>query len=301
MTQTVLVLGPTGRFGSNVALAFEKAGWSVRRFDRKRDTLETSARGVGVIVNGWHPAYPKWDKEVMAMQPQIQRAALANDATVIVPGNVYVFGPITKAPWSQHSPHHATNPLGKIRIAMEQSYRDAGVRTIVLRAGNFLDTHASGNCFDMIFAPSLKKGMLTYPGQQGIDQAWAYLPDLAKAAVLLAQMRDDLATFTDVPFPGYTFSAETLASTISKARGHDVRIKQMAWWPLRLAWPFMADIKYLFEMRYLWDTPHSLDSARFDELLPDFIPTPPVEAMRQATEFVDMPKGHNTNVTVAAA
>ncbi|WP_293450214.1 epimerase [Planktotalea sp.] len=237
----------------------------------------------------------------MAMQPPIQRAALANNATVIIPGNVYVFGPSTKAPWSQHSPHRATNPLGKIRITLEQSYRDAGLRTIVLRAGNFLDTQASGNWFDKIFAPSLNKGVLTYPGQLGIDQAWAYLPDLAKAAVMLAEKRDDLATFTDVPFAGYTFSAEALASTISKARGHDVWVKQMAWWPLRLAWPFMADMKYLFEMRYLWNTPHSLDGSRFDELLPDFEATPAQEALRQATAFVEMPRDRKTKAITAAA
>ena len=50
MTQTVLILGPTGKFGRNATLAFEKAGWSVRRFDRKSDTLDMAARGVDVIV-----------------------------------------------------------------------------------------------------------------------------------------------------------------------------------------------------------------------------------------------------------
>ncbi|WP_293450216.1 hypothetical protein [Planktotalea sp.] len=52
MTQTVLILGPTGRFGSHAALAFENAGWSVRKFDRKTDNLAVSTRGVDVIVNG---------------------------------------------------------------------------------------------------------------------------------------------------------------------------------------------------------------------------------------------------------
>ncbi|MGB7319132.1 MAG: epimerase [Planktotalea sp.] len=301
MTQTVLILGPTGRFGRNTAQAFEAAGWAVRHFNRKTDALDTKARGVDVIVNGWHPAYSKWEAEVMAMQPAIHRAALANDATVIIPGNVYVFGEQTPAPWSDKTPHNATNPLGKIRIALEQSYRDAGVRTIVLRAGDYLDTEASGNWFDKIMAPSLRKGILTFPGQPNVLRAYGFLPDIARAAVDLAERRSTLDRFTDVCFPGYSLNAEQMAQALAKARAHEVRIKAMAWWPLRLAWPFMPDIKHIFEMRYIWNTPHSLDGARFKTLLPDFEPTPVEEALRQASSFVALPKGTKSSLMAATA
>ncbi|WP_375267486.1 hypothetical protein [Planktotalea sp.] len=61
MTQTLLVLGPTGRFGRNAAIAFENAGWQVHRFNRKTDNLDTAARGVDVIVQAWNPVYSKWN------------------------------------------------------------------------------------------------------------------------------------------------------------------------------------------------------------------------------------------------
>lgn len=299
MAQTVLILGPTGRFGRNAALAFENAGWDVRRFDRKSDSLDTSAHGVDVIVNGWHPPYPKWDKEVLAMQPGIHRAALENDATVIIPGNVYVFGQQTPAPWSDTSAYRARNPLGRIRIAMEQSYQDAGVRTIVLRAGDFLDTEASGNWFDKIMAPGLKKGVLTYPGTTDIDHAWGFLPDVARAAVDLAEKRNELPRFTDVCFPGYNLSGEQLAKTIAQARGHDVRVKKLAWWPLHLLRPFMADMKFIIEMSYLWHTPHDLEAKRFETLLPDFKMTPAVDALHQSSAFVPLPKGATPTLATA--
>jgi nucleoside-diphosphate-sugar epimerase len=300
MTQTVLVLGPTGRFGRNAATAFEHAGWQVRRFDRKTDTLETAARGVDVIVQAWNPPYQHWQAQVLAMQPAVDRAALVNDATVIIPGNVYVFGENTPAPWSPTSPHHATNLLGQIRIKMEQSYRDAGVRTIILRAGDYLDTEASGNWFDRIMAPSLRKGALTFPGKPGIPRAWAFLPDLARAAVLLAEQRNTLDRFADICFEGYTLTAEQMAASIAQARNHDVLIKEMAWWPLRFAWPFMPEMKHIFEMRYIWNTPHSLDGSKFKALVPDFEPTPMVDAFRQATDFVVLPKGAKPQLTTAA-
>ncbi|MEM9579255.1 MAG: epimerase [Pseudomonadota bacterium] len=286
MTKIVLILGATGRFGSNATAAFEQAGWTVRRFDRKRDTLDTAARGVQVIVNGWNPAYSKWNAQVLQMQPAVHTAALANDATVIIPGNVYVFGADTPVPWSETSNHGATNLLGRIRIQLERGYRDAGVRTIILRAGDFLDTTTSGNWFDKVMTTGLAKGTFTYPGNTEIDHAWGYLPDVARAAVLLAEQRDKLARFEDVPFPGYTLSGAQLGRAIASARGHDVRVKQMAWWPLRLLRPVWAEVKHFFEMRYLWNTPHSLDDAKFNRLLPEFEHTPLDVALAKATAHI---------------
>jgi len=301
MTQTVLILGTTGRFGRNAAIAFRNAGWNVLSFDRSKDSLATKANGVEVIVNAWNPPYSKWSNTVMAMQPAVHRAALDNDATVIIPGNVYGFGEHTPAPWSNESPQNATNTLGKIRIAMEQSYRNAGVRTIVLRAGDYLDTEASGNWFDKIIAPKLNKGIMTYPGGVDLDRAWAFLPDIARATVLLAEQRDDLPKFSDICYPGYTLTGTQMVEATARARGHSVRLKKMAWWPLRLAWPFMPDIKHLFEMRYLWNTPHSLDGTKFDALLPNFAHTPVEDALRQATNFVDAPKAATGKLTQRAA
>lgn len=302
MTRTVLILGPTGRFGRTAAEAFESAGWQVRRFDRKCDTLDDAARGVSVIVNAWNPRYSRWKHEVAAMQPAVHRAALANDATVIIPGNVYVFGVDSAPIWSQDTSHRATNILGRIRAALEQSYRDAGVRTIVLRAGDFLDTEPSGNWFDKIMAPGLRKGTLTYPGKRSdIPHAWAYLPDMARAAVLLAEQADRLERFTDVPFPGYTLSGDQMAQALQAARGHPVQIKPMAWWILRFAQPFMPDVKHFFEMRYLWNKPHQLDGTLFGDLLPDFDHTPVQTALGCAAGFVTMPDNATPKTVTATA
>ncbi|MGX9352678.1 epimerase [Shimia sp. W99] len=282
MTQTVLILGASGRFGRNAADAFAAAGWQVRRFDRKTDTLATAVQGVDVIVNAWNPAYPDWATQVPRLHGEVIAAAKSVDATVIVPGNVYVFGAGTPAPWSQNSPHVATNPLGKIRRDMERAYRDSGVRTILLRAGDFLDTEASGNWFDQIMIPKVGKGVFTYPGNPKIAHAWAYLPDLCRAAVSLAEMRQHLDRFEDIPFPGYTLSGEEISDHLSRVTGRPVRLKRMNWLPLHLARPFWKLARHLLEMRYLWNTRHSLDGTRFDALLPGFTHTPVTTALASA-------------------
>ncbi|WP_197918380.1 Rossmann-fold NAD(P)-binding domain-containing protein [Thiosulfatihalobacter marinus] len=282
MVQTVLILGATGRFGRNAAAAFAAAGWQVRRFERKADTLSSAVQGVDVIVNAWNPAYPDWAAQVPGLHTGVIAAARSVDATVIVPGNVYVFGAGTPAPWSVASPHAAANPLGRIRRDMERAYRDSGVRTILLRAGDFIDTAASGNWFDQIMIARLARGVFTYPGQPDIAHAWAYLPDLARAAVALAERRDTLDRFEDIAFPGYTLTGQEIAAHLAQITGRSVRLKKMNWLPIRLAQPVWKLARSLCEMRYLWNTPHSLDGERFEALLPGFEATAVARALATA-------------------
>ncbi|SFK92569.1 epimerase [Shimia haliotis] len=274
MTKTVLILGATGRFGRNAATAFESAGWDVRRFDRSKDTLRQAVHGVQVIVNAWNPPYYDWAAQVPGLHADVIEAARLVDATVIVPGNVYVFGDGNGGTWDVTTPHLAQNPLGKIRRDLEDAYRESGVRTIVLRAGDFLDTEPSGNWFDMIMAPKLAKGVFTYPGATDIDHAWAYLPDLCRAAVQLAEKRDELNRFEDVPFPGYTLSGEKMADRLAAVTGRSISLKKMNWLPIQLARPFWKLAPHLLEMRYLWNMPHRLSGARLNVLLPEFQHTP---------------------------
>lgn len=282
MTGTVLILGANGRFGRNAAEAFWNAGWRVSLFDRSKDDLTTAAQGQDVIVSAWNPLYPDWGAQVPKLTEQVIAAAESSGATVIIPGNVYVYGPDAPDRFAADTPHAARNPLGQVRIKMEESFRASGVQTIILRAGDFLDTEASGNWFDKIMAPSLKKGVFTYPGAPDLPHGWAFLPDLARATVALAEQREFLPRFSDIPFAGYTLSGQDMAQLCAEALGKPVRLKKMSWLPIQIARPFWPLAKHLVEMSYLWNKPHHLDGQVFDELVPDFPVTPPSEAIAQA-------------------
>ncbi|MEL0439179.1 sugar nucleotide-binding protein [Phycobacter sp. K97] len=279
MPRNVLILGATGRFGRAASHAFRAAGDHVTAFDRKKDDLMRSAVGKHIIVVGWNPAYPDWAEQVPRLHAQVITAARASGSTVIVPGNVYVFGAQTPTPWSEHSPHEAQNPLGRIRIAMEEAYRASAVRTILLRAGDFVDTEASGNWFDAVMTAKLARGKFVYPGVPDVPHAWAYLPDMARAAVALADQADRLPVFADIPFPGYTLSGRELHAAVNACLAVPVELRPMSWLPLQLARPFWPLGRGLLEMRYLWNTAHSLDRTLFQDLLPDFKETPLSEAL----------------------
>lgn len=282
MENTVLILGPTGRLGRNAAQAFETAGWEVRRFDRDKDTLWDAAWGASVIVNGWNPPYPQWAAEVPDQTAQIIEVAKASGATVIIPGNVYVYGAQGPERFGPDTPHLATNPLGRVRVNMEAAYRASGVQSFVVRAGDYLDTQASGNWFDMIIAKPINKGKISYPGHLNRPHAFTFLPDVAATMVSLAEKRHSLGLFEDVPVPSFTLTGEELARAISTVVRRKIAAKRMAWWPIsiaRIAWPMG---RALVEMRYLWDKPHHIDASRHAALCDDVAMTPLHVALTQA-------------------
>ena len=282
MTQTALILGASGRFGRACATAFTQAGWRVERFDRRKDDLMRAAQGVDVIVNGWNPQYPDWATQVPGLHARVIDAAQVSGATVILPGNVYVFGPDAPTPWDARSPHLAQNPLGRIRVEMEAAYRNSGVRVILLRAGDYIDTTASGNWFDMVLTKGVVKGRFAYPGDPDVPHSWAYLPDLAHVAVSLAEQRSELPVYCDVPFAGYTLNGHEMVRALNRVLARQVRLKQMSWPPIQLLRPVWPLARCLVEMRYLWNLSHSLDGAHLQELLPGFRSTPLDQALRQA-------------------
>ncbi|WP_204113136.1 NAD-dependent epimerase/dehydratase family protein [Shimia biformata] len=278
MTGTVLILGASGNVGRHAARAFRAAGWQVRLFDREAGNLVQDATGVDVIVNGLNPPnYDRWEVQIPRITDQVIAAAKASGATVIVPGNVYVFGDHPGV-WDETTPHRASTKKGRVRIEMESAYRAAardGVRTILLRAGDFIDPDALGTTlFGILVAGKAHKGRLTRLGGADKRHAYAYLPDVAQAMVMLAEKRAELAPFEDVPFPGHTFTPNELRDVMSRRLGRAMRVSAFPWWAVGVVRPFWRLGREIWEMRYLSDLDHSLSAAKFDRLIPGFRSTP---------------------------
>ncbi|WP_417770495.1 epimerase [Stappia sp.] len=276
---TVLILGASGKIGTHSASAFANAGWTVRRYLRGTD-MRAAAKGCDVIINGLNPPnYHDWARIVPAITAQVIAAARASGALVIIPGNVYNFGD-RPGTWSENTPHRPVSRKGRIRVEMEAAYRASGVRTLVLRAGNFIDPNHDGDVMSSVLLRGIDRGVITLPAKPEVMQAYAFVPDWARAALMLAERRETLATFEDVPFPGLAFTAQELKTELDRALAHPLGFARFPWWAMTLLSPVWELARELREMRYLWNTPHRLCSARFDQLLPDFRPTDTATVMR---------------------
>src|SRR5471032_975286 len=223
----VLVLGATGGIGGEVARQMRAAGWEVcaltRDVDKARrenagfswikgDALNrqevlAAARGCAVIVHAVNPpGYRNWGELVMPMIDNTIAAAIAERATIVLPGTVYNFGPDAFPLLSEDSPQHPETRKGAIRAEMEARLLAAskqGVRTLVVRAGDLFGPSAANSWFSQ----GLVKGgqalsTISYPGRRGVGHQWAYLPDVAETMVRLVEREDQLEAFASFHMEG---------------------------------------------------------------------------------------------------
>jgi nucleoside-diphosphate-sugar epimerase len=280
MTKKVLILGATGKVGKHSAKAFEAAGWDVKLYDRRSIDMAAAAQGCDVIVNGLNPPnYHDWKTIIPEITRQVIDAAQKSGATVILPGNVYHFGD-QGGEWSETTPARPVSRKGQIRLDMERAYAHSGVQTLVLRAGNWIDPDQEDCVMTLVYLRDIKSGKITCPGPADVRQAMAYLPDWAQAAVALAERRETLGQFEDIPFEGYSLTANDIKTNVEKVLKRDLKIVGFPWVIFRIAAPVWELARELGEMRYLWNTDHALSSRKLRSILPNFQPTPVEDAFR---------------------
>ncbi len=272
MTQTALVLGASGGFGGQMAKALHTAGWTVLRYQRGTD-MSAAAQGADLIVNGLNPpGYHNWDKLIPEITSSVLASGRASGATILVPGNVYPYG-MEPGPWNADTPHRPVSRKGRIRAEMEKRYRDAaatGQRTILLRGGDFLLPEAPQMVMNRVILGEVAKGKVTSLGDPDALHAFAYLPDMARAAVALVGLGQALPSYADIPFAGHAFTISDLAARISRLSGRPMRIKRFPRWIFAVTSPVWELARELREMLYLYDHPHRLDPEPLRRLLPDW-------------------------------
>ena len=138
---------------------------------------------------------------------------------------------------------------------------DRGMRTIILRAGDFFGG-GRGSWLDLVIAKELRQGRVTYPGPLDVVHEWTYLPDLAAALVRLAAIRETLGRFETFGFPGHAVTGREFIAAIAKATGRRLQVKRMSWWLIHALRPFLALRRELSEIAYLWQEPHRIDGDK---------------------------------------
>ncbi|QPF75314.1 NAD-dependent epimerase/dehydratase family protein [Roseateles sp. DAIF2] len=291
--QQALVLGATGGIGGELARQLRAAGWAVRALHRgtaesagrdaqgiewvRGDALNAAdvlaaARGCAVIVHAVNPpGYRRWSELVLPMIDNTIAAARAQGATVLLPGTVYNYGPDAFPLLREDSPQRPLTRKGAIRVELERRLATAaeagGMRAIVLRAGDFFGPRAGNSWFTQAMVkPGRPVRAVQLPGRAGVGHQFAYLPDVARTMLALLEKRGALPAFASFQMAGHWDAdgrefGRAIQRVVQRRGGAAPRLRAFPWWLVRLVSPFVATLRELLEMRYLWQREVRMDNA----------------------------------------
>ena len=218
------------------------------------------AIGFEYVTPVWRTAWPK------AMATLLSAAENANTRVVFI-DNMYMYGP-------QDVALHEDVPLADygrkpaVRAAItrmwQQAAREGRVRWAALRAPDFygpgvrtshmgdsgLARVAQGKAAQVLMSPDL-------------PHAFAYVPDIARAVVTLLDAPDDAFSQTwHVPC-AKAKSPRQMLQIGADAAGVKLKMMVMPTLMLRLLGVFAPMMRELIEMRFTWNRPYHVDSAKF--------------------------------------
>lgn len=291
----VTVLGSNGHLGNAAMVAFQQAGWTVKGLGRSNRrpvpgtqfiagdaddiaVVRAAIADADVVVHGLHLRYDRWGNGRAEAQLQVVLDAMKGSGkTLLFPGTIYNYragdrmvGPDLR--------QEAEAPRGAIRIRLEQmlakAAREDGFQVIILRGGDFFGPGGRGEWFQAAMLMDHAKGKVYHMGDLDLRHSWAYLPDLSRAFVALAEQRASLAPFENFHFAGHFVSHGQIMAAIRYAAPKPLEPAPLPWWMLRavgLVNPVMRDI---YRMRYLWLNEMELVDKRLDALLGEGFVTP---------------------------
>lgn len=297
----IIVLGADGRLSqavSRAALEAEHAVTGVTRSGRMRRPIEgvsvraadalneaalvAACRDADVVFNGLNPPYPRWSAAALPMARNVLAACRAANAGQLFAGNVYNHGEAMPERLMPDTPQRPSTRKGRIRAEMEALFEAAApeVATTVLRAGDFFGGTVAGSWFDLAVAKDVDKGRVTHPGPRDRVHAWAFLPDLARAFVRLAEA--NLPGFHRFGFEGHAMTGGELHAALEAAAGRPLKAKEMPWPLLRVLGWVQPAMREVCEMEYLWRVPHRLDGTALEAAVGPLTHSPRDEAVAAA-------------------
>ncbi|MBY5640993.1 NAD(P)H-binding protein [Rhizobium leguminosarum] len=304
---TALVLGATGGIGGAVARKLLARGWRIRALNRdaakasrsepafewvQGDAMNAAdvlkaAEGVGLIVHAVNPpGYRDWERLVLPMLDNSITAARAVGVRIVLPGNVYNFGPDALPAPTEESLQHPMTKKGAIRVEMENRLKAAsqsGAGVIIVRAGDFFGPGTTANSWfsSGLVTPGKPVGTIRNPGRRGVGHQWAYLPDMAETIAQLIERADRLPAFAVYHMEGFwDADGMQMAEAIKRVAGGKAKIGGFPWWIVPLAAPFIPVMREIKEMRYLWKVPVRMRNTRLTAELCREPQTPIDEAVR---------------------
>ena len=273
------VIVGSGPIGSGIASLLASRGTQVRMITRSGSgpehalvervaadasdahRLTALSADADVIYNCANPKYTEWERLWYPMNDAMIAAAKAAGAVYAITGNLYGYGKQPGGHMDENTPLTAVGRKGKVRIKMWRDALDSGVRTVEVRAADYLGAGAVG-VFSTVLLPAISRGRTAWvPGDPDLPHSFTYTGDMARAMVTLAEdPRSHGKAWLAPTAPPITIR-ELTARFTALAGTKPINLRKMPRFGMHAAGVFVPMARELAEMDYQFYFPFEVDSS----------------------------------------
>ncbi|MEP7286618.1 MAG: NAD-dependent epimerase/dehydratase family protein [Chloroflexota bacterium] len=231
------------------------------------DFSRKAAEGATHVYDALNAPYDKWPELFPQLQKGAIEAATTAQAKLIVLENLYMYGNTHGKPMTEAMPNAATTVKGKVRAQMSEElmalHHSGKVRVAIIRAADFIGPRSiEGGLGGRAIYPALEGKAASVLGNPDMPHTYTYVPDVARAMVILGDAENALGQIWHVP------NADTLTTRqyIEQIFAEIGKPAKIAAAPKPILWlmgRFSPVIKEVYEMTYQFEEPFILDHSKF--------------------------------------
>jgi len=214
---------------------------------------------VGLGYGGWPTRWPP-------MMEGMLSGAEGADARFVFMDNCYMYGPVDE-PMREDMPltDYGNKPATRSRLTrMWQAAHEQGrVEAAAVRASDFYGPGVRQAALgDPSFGRIVADKSAQVFGNPDLPHSFAYVPDVARALVSVADADDAMGQAWNVPTAPDQTVREILTIFAAKA-GKPLKVQAMPKWMVSAVGLFNSDVRELKEMLYQWERPFHVDASKF--------------------------------------
>jgi nucleoside-diphosphate-sugar epimerase len=261
---------------------------SMRMNATDRSALTRVTAGAAALYNCANPPYHRWATDWPPLATAMLGAASDTGAVLVTVSNLYGYGP-TDHPIQESDPLAAAGAKGVVRAQM---WRDAlsahqagNAKVTEVRSSDYfgpgvVDTSAIGRLTPRILSGKSVRVL----GNPDAPHSWTYVPDVARALVVLGKDARGWGWAWHVPTAPPITQRQFISAVAREAGVGDPSVGRIPRSFLSLAGVFSPTLRELRETSYQFDRPFVLDSSKFSATF-GMEATPFPEAIRSTVQW----------------
>jgi nucleoside-diphosphate-sugar epimerase len=253
--------------------------------DKKETENATVSASHVYLCAGLQYSTKVWERDWPVVMENVISACEKSNSKLIFLDNIYMYGPIPlNVPFDESHPRSPSSKKGKVRKEISemviQAHKHNRIKAIIARAADFYGPNVT-NC---ALYPSYIENIINNKNPQSLAKlkvrhTYSYIPDIAKALVLLASEESCYGEVWHLPVSEAITITETtiLINKILKTNYQVSYLPSLMRKALSLFIPALAELS---EMMYQFDYDYIMSYDKFKKKFPDFKETPMEEGLR---------------------